>query len=69
MTNPTIRIHNTETDEVVDRPMTASEFKAYEASIESVQKRKDAEEAKATLKQEVLAKLGLTPEEVSALLG
>jgi hypothetical protein len=69
MTNPTIRIHDLETDKVLDRPMTASELKAYEASIESVQKRKDAEESKAILKQEVLAKLGLTSEEVSALLG
>ena len=69
MTNPTIRIHDLETDKVVDRAMTAAELKAYEASIASVQKRKDAEETKATLKQEVLAKLGLTAEEVSALLG
>ena len=69
MTNPTIRIHDVETDEVIDRPMTADEVKAYEASIENVQKRKDSEEFKANLKQEVLAKLGLTAEEVSALLG
>ena len=69
MTNPTIRIHNLETDKVTDRPMNDDELKAYENGVENVQKRKDAEEAKAILKQQVLAKLGLTAEEVSALLG
>lgn len=69
MTNPTIRIHDLETDEVIDRPMTAAELKAYEIGIESVAKRKEAEELKANLKQEVLAKLGLTTDEVAALLG
>lgn len=68
MTNPTIRIHDLETDDVVDRPMTDAELKSYEASLESVAKRKAAEEAKAALKQEVLSKLGLTSEEVAALL-
>ena len=29
---PTIRIHNAETDEVVDREMTAEEFAQYEAN-------------------------------------
>ena len=30
MTKPMIRIHNIETDEVIDREMTSAEFKQYE---------------------------------------
>ena len=68
MTNPTIRIHDIETNQVIDREMTADELKAYEAGIKSITKRKEAEESKAILKEEVLAKLGLTSDEVAALL-
>jgi hypothetical protein len=31
MSRPMIRIHNSQTDEVIDREMTAAEFKIYEA--------------------------------------
>lgn len=31
MTNPMIRIHNTETDEIIDREMTDEEFADYQA--------------------------------------
>ena len=69
MTNPTIRIHNTETDEVIDREMNAEEFAAYEA-----QKARDeavhAEiEAKAEAKAALLNKLGITADEAALLLG
>ena len=30
MANPMIRIHNTETDEIIDREMTDEEFAAYQ---------------------------------------
>lgn len=33
MPNPMIRIHNTETDEIVDREMTDAEYKAYKDEI------------------------------------
>lgn len=33
MANPEIRIHDLETDEVVDRPMTNDEFAAHKASL------------------------------------
>jgi hypothetical protein len=32
MANPTIRIHNAETDEIIDREMTDEEFAEHEAS-------------------------------------
>ena len=69
MTNPTIRIHNTETDEIIDREMTAEEFAEYQAD-EAVQAAKVAEaEAKATARQEILDRLGLSAEEAALLLG
>jgi hypothetical protein len=47
MTKPIIRIHNVETDQVIDREMTAAEFKIYEAD-QAAQLVKQAEaEAKA----------------------
>ena len=33
MPNPMIRIHNTETDEVIDREMTDKEFEEYQAEL------------------------------------
>lgn len=62
MTRPLIQID----DQV--REMNDKEFKAYEISLEEEQKRIDDAVAKATAKQAVLAKLGLTAEEAAALL-
>ena len=35
MPNPMIRIHNTETDEVIDRAMTNAEYEAYKAELKA----------------------------------
>jgi hypothetical protein len=35
MPNPTIRIHNLETDQVTDRPMTDKEYAEHVASCEA----------------------------------
>jgi hypothetical protein len=68
-TRPTVRIHNTETNEVIDREMTDDEFSAYEAD-KAAQAAKQAElEAKATARQAVLDRLGLTAEEAALILG
>jgi hypothetical protein len=69
MTKPMIRIHNTETDEIIDREMTDTEFAAYEAN-QAAQATSQAEaEAKATARQAILDRLGLTAEEAQLLLG
>lgn len=68
MSNPTIRIHNTETNEVIDRKMTDEEFAIYQDDANQ-SKAKSAELAqKAAAKQAVLEKLGLTAEEALLLL-
>lgn len=64
-----IRIHNIETNEVVDREMNDQEFVAYEAD-QAVQAIEQAEaEAKATAKAALLARLGITADEARLLLG
>jgi hypothetical protein len=69
MTKPMIRIHNSQTDEVIDREMTAAEFKIYEADqAEQLVKQAEAE-AKAAQRQVILDRLGLTAEEAQLLLG
>ncbi len=63
-----IRIHNTQTDEVIDREMNDQEFAAYEAN-QAAEAAKQAEaEAKATAKAAVLAQLGITEEQAKLLL-
>lgn len=69
MTKPIIRIHNAETNEVIDREMTTAEFKIYEAN-KAEQALKQAEtEAKEAARQAILDRLGLTADEAKLLLG
>lgn len=69
MSRPIIRIHNTETNEIIDREMTAAEFKIYEADQAAELLRKTEAEAKAAQRQAILDKLGLTADEARLLLG
>ena len=68
MTKPIIRIHNTESNEIIDREMTAEEFKIYKADQEAQLANKAEAESKATQRQAILDRLGLTSEEASLLL-
>jgi hypothetical protein len=68
MTNPTIRIHNTETNEVIDREMTDDEFSQYETQKAADAAKQAAAEAKATAKAALLAQLGITEEQAKLLL-
>jgi DNA-directed RNA polymerase subunit L len=70
MSKPTIRIHNIETDEVIDREMTNSEFAEYKIAQEIIEQRKLEIQAKIQAKetaQAKLAALGLTVEDLTAL--
>ncbi len=69
MAKPMIRIHNTETDEVIDREMTAAEFEIYEAEEAAQATAKAEAEAKATQRAALLAQLGITEEQAKLLLG
>jgi hypothetical protein len=69
MAKPMIRIHNTETDEVIDREMTAAEFKIYEAEEAAQASAKAEAQAKETARAAILDRLGLTADEAKLLLG
>jgi hypothetical protein len=70
MTNPTIKIHNAETGEVIEREMTDNELAQYEANQAAEVARQAAEAAKVAEKAAALAKLaalGLTEDDLKAL--
>lgn len=66
---PMVRIHDLETDEIIDREMNDAEFAQYEADQAA---NKAAVEAKAKAeadKAALLARLGLTEDELKTILG
>jgi lipoate synthase len=68
-TRPMVRSHNVETDEVIDREMNNEEFAQWQADQEIF---KAANEAKAKAeadKAALLARLGLTEDELKIILG
>ena len=70
MSKPVIRVHNIETDEIVDREMTDAEFAQYEADQQAQITQQAEAEAKVAAKaaaQAKLAALGLTVEDLQAL--
>jgi hypothetical protein len=69
MSNPTIKIHNVETGEVIEREMNAKELAQFKANQTQNQATQDAEIAKAAEKAALLAKLGITEDEAKLLLG
>jgi hypothetical protein len=68
-TRPMVRIHNTETNEVIDREMDDAEFAVYEADQAAQATQAAAEAAKATEKAALLERLGITADEAKLLLG
>lgn len=69
MSRPMIRIHNTETNEVIDREMNDIEFAQYEQDQAVEADRLAMEESKATAKTALLKRLGITADEAALLLG
>jgi hypothetical protein len=69
MTKPMIRIHNTETDEIIDREMTAAEFAQYKLDVKEAEAKQAEAEAKAISKSAILDRLGLTADELKTILG
>jgi hypothetical protein len=69
MTNPIIKIVNSETGEEVEREMNAAELKQYEKDQASVKAEEVAAEKAAADKAALLSKLGITEDEARLLLG
>jgi hypothetical protein len=68
-TKPIIRIHNVETNEIIDREMTDDEFFVWQADQEAQLIAKAQADAKAAEKQALLDRLGITADEAKLLLG
>lgn len=69
MTRPIIRIHDIETNEVIDREMTVAEFKEHQANLERDLLIEKQEKEKAAQRQAIADRLGLTADELQVLLG
>ena len=63
-----IRIHNAETNEIIDREMTAAEFAKYEADQLAQALAVAEAEANAIAKEALLNRLGITADEAKLLL-
>jgi hypothetical protein len=63
-----VQIHNSQTDEVIFREMTETEFEEANARKAEAEARAEAEAAKAAEKAALLAKLGITDDEAKLLL-
>jgi hypothetical protein len=68
MTKSMIRIHNSETGEIIDREMNAEELAELAADKSAADAVKAAEEKAAADKAALLAKLGITADEAKLLL-
>jgi hypothetical protein len=64
-----VRIHDLTTNEIVDREMNDVEFAQYELNQAAEEIRQAEAEAKATAKQAILERLGLTADEFKTILG
>ena len=68
MTNPIIREHNQQTDEVIDREMTDAEFSEFKEFDAKMKAKRKAIEDKEKTKALLLERLGISSEEAALLL-
>ncbi len=68
MSRPMVRIHNTETDEIIDREMNDVEYAQHLENLEEKAIADAEAEAKAIAKAALLDRLGITAEEAALLL-
>lgn len=68
MANPTIKIHNVETGEIIEREMNSDELAQWETDKAEAEAKAQAETAKAAEKAALLAQLGITEDQAKLLL-
>lgn len=68
-TKPIIRIHDLETNEIIDREMTDEEFQRHEANQVIEVAKQNEIKLRDAQKQAILDRLGLTADEAKLLLG
>jgi hypothetical protein len=64
-----VRIHNLETNEIIDREMNDAEFAQWEADQAAQKAAADAKAKAEVDKAALLARLGLTEDELKIILG
>jgi hypothetical protein len=64
-----VRIHNTDTNEVIDREMTDEEFAQYAIDQQAAEEVAAELEIQAAAKSALLERLGITEDEAKLLLG
>ena len=64
-----IKEHNTATGEIIERELNGDELAQHEAYLAEQETKKAEQAAKDAAKQAVLDKLGLSTDEIAALLG
>ena len=69
MSKPTIRIHDLENDEIIDREMTDNEYSDYLSALETDRLVQEEKIAKENEKKAILEKLGLSQDEANLILG
>lgn len=69
MTKPLITIHNSETGEIITREFNADELKQLAIEEKAIKAEQAKAEAKATARQAIADRLGLTADELQVLLG
>ena len=69
MPKPVIKIHDTETNEVIERPMNDAEYADHQKLVKELEERAALIEAEAASKAALLERLGITAEEAKLLLG
>ena len=68
-TRPIVRIHNVETNEVIDREMNDAEFAQYQADQAAQVIAKAEAQVKENAKAAILDRIGLTVDELKTILG
>lgn len=68
MSTPKVTIHNSETGEIVEREMNAEELEQYAIDFQRESDRAAEIAAKASARQAILDRLGITNEEAKLIL-
>ena len=63
-----VRVHNIETDEIIDREATADELAQMAVDAQKAQEAADAKAQEAATKAALLERLGITADEAKLLL-
>ena len=68
MTRPIVKIHDVETDEIIEREMNDQELIDHEAKLAEIATQETAAIAKAAEKAALLEQLGITADQAKLLL-